>query len=88
MLDFPLHSVHSLSGSLIADTADAKNVERVIAPVRDLFAAVFFVSIGILFDPQVVYSKSRNRMRSARSCFFGKMFAVTIGSLLASKNIS
>ncbi len=76
-----------IMGSLLAETADGKNVERVVAPVRDLFAAVFFVSIGILFDPSVISEHPATVFYVILLVFFGKLIAVTLGSLLAGKNL-
>src|SRR3989454_220728 len=40
-----------LAGSLVAESGEEKQVERLVEPVRDVFAAVFFVSVGMLIDP-------------------------------------
>jgi monovalent cation:H+ antiporter-2, CPA2 family len=41
-------------GVIIAEAACQKRIERVIAPVRDMFSAIFFVAIGLLLDPRVL----------------------------------
>jgi CPA2 family monovalent cation:H+ antiporter-2 len=43
-----------LAGALVAESGEAKEVERLIHPIRDMFAAVFFVSVGMQLDPAVV----------------------------------
>ncbi|NUN68081.1 MAG: cation:proton antiporter [Bacteroidetes bacterium] len=43
-----------LAGSLIAESGEEKEVEHLVEPVRDMFAAVFFVSVGMLIDPGVI----------------------------------
>lgn len=43
-----------LAGSLIAESGEEKEVEHLVLPVRDMFAAVFFVSVGMLIDPAVI----------------------------------
>jgi CPA2 family monovalent cation:H+ antiporter-2 len=43
-----------IAGSLIAESGEEKVVERLVAPVRDIFAAIFFVSVGMMFDPVAV----------------------------------
>jgi len=40
-----------LAGILVAEARAAKPIERVLQPLRDVFAAVFFVSIGMSVDP-------------------------------------
>ena len=41
-------------GSILAGTPDAERIERVVKPVKDLFGAVFFISVGMMVDPQVI----------------------------------
>jgi CPA2 family monovalent cation:H+ antiporter-2 len=43
-----------LAGSLIAESGHGKAIEHLIVPVRDLFAAIFFVAVGMLVDPALV----------------------------------
>src|SRR5690606_30314118 len=43
-----------LAGSLIAESGKAHTVEKLVLPIRDLFAAIFFVSVGMLIDPGLV----------------------------------
>ncbi len=43
-----------LAGSLVAESGEAKYVEALVHPVRDMFAAVFFVSVGMLIDPALI----------------------------------
>ena len=41
-------------GSILAETIEAEKIERVIEPVKNLFGAIFFVSVGMLVDPAVL----------------------------------
>jgi CPA2 family monovalent cation:H+ antiporter-2 len=41
-----------IMGSIIAETTSAEKVEHIIKPVKDLFGAVFFVSVGMMIDPR------------------------------------
>src|SRR6185503_21038527 len=43
-----------LAGSLIAESGRGEEVEHLVSPVRDMFLAVFFVSVGLLIDPALV----------------------------------
>ena len=40
-------------GSILAETIEADKIIRVVEPVKNLFGAVFFVSVGMLVDPAV-----------------------------------
>ena len=41
-------------GSILAETVEADKINEVVAPVKDLFGAIFFVSVGMLVDPSVI----------------------------------
>lgn len=43
-----------MMGSILAETVEAESIERVTAPVKDLFGAIFFVSVGMMVDPAVL----------------------------------
>lgn len=43
-----------MMGSILAETIEAEQIERVVSPVKDLFGAIFFVSVGMLVDPGVL----------------------------------
>jgi monovalent cation:H+ antiporter-2, CPA2 family len=43
-----------IAGSLIAESGEEKTVEHLVRPVRDIFAAIFFVAVGMMLDPRVV----------------------------------
>lgn len=41
-------------GSILAGTPEAERIERIVNPVKDLFGAVFFISVGMMVDPNVI----------------------------------
>lgn len=41
-------------GSILAGTTFAERIETVVSPVRDLFGAVFFISVGMMVQPSIV----------------------------------
>ena len=43
-------------GSILAETIEAERIERLVEPVKNLFGAIFFVSVGMLVDPQILVS--------------------------------
>jgi len=43
-----------IMGSILAETIEAERIERLVEPVKNLFGAVFFVSVGMLVDPQIL----------------------------------
>jgi monovalent cation:H+ antiporter-2, CPA2 family len=43
-----------IAGSLVAESGEEEVVEHLVQPVRDMFAAIFFVSVGMLIDPALI----------------------------------
>src|SRR6185436_8401015 len=43
-----------IAGSLIAESGEEAVVEPLVRPVRDVFAAIFFVAVGMLIDPVII----------------------------------
>ena len=44
-----------IMGSILAETVEAEHIERLVKPVKDLFGAIFFVSVGMLIDPDLLW---------------------------------
>ncbi len=45
-----------IMGSILAETVEAERIEKLVEPVKNLFGAIFFVSVGMLVDPQILVS--------------------------------
>ena len=43
-----------IMGSILAETVEAERIEKLVEPVKNLFGAIFFVSVGMLVDPQIL----------------------------------
>lgn len=41
-------------GSILAETLEAERIEHLISPVKNMFGAVFFVSVGMMIDPALL----------------------------------
>jgi CPA2 family monovalent cation:H+ antiporter-2 len=72
-----------LAGSLVAESGQGHKVEHLILPVRDMFAAVFFVSVGMLLNPTLVADHWIAMMVLVATVIFGKILGVTVGAMLA-----
>jgi len=71
-----------IAGSLIAESGEEAEIEHLVLPVRDLFAAIFFVSVGMLIDPALI---ARNWLPVAVFTLLvigGKVLGVTVGAFL------
>jgi CPA2 family monovalent cation:H+ antiporter-2 len=71
-----------LAGSLVSESGEGARVERLVEPVRDMFAAIFFVSVGMLIDPALVLQHGQAVLVFALIVILGKVGAVTISTFL------
>jgi CPA2 family monovalent cation:H+ antiporter-2 len=72
-----------IAGSLVAESGEEKQIEPLVRPVRDVFAAIFFVSVGMLIDPALI---ARHAPAVATLCALvvaGKVASVSVGAFLA-----
>lgn len=72
-------------GSLIAETREAKRIDQLFHPVRDLFAAVFFVSVGMLLKPDVLVTYWFEILVLSTVIIVGKLTNATVGALVAGR---
>ena len=72
-----------LIGSVLGDTEHSEHIARVMAPVRDMFAALFFVSVGMLMDLSLFTSFIVPALIVTGVFMAGKILADTLGAFLA-----
>jgi len=71
-----------LAGSLIAESGRGDAIEHLIRPVRNVFAAIFFVSVGLLIDPALVLEHWGAVVVLTVVVIVGKIVSVTVGAFL------
>ena len=71
-----------LMGALIGDTKYSQEVNEVVTPVRDMFAALFFVSIGMLVNIVQFKNFVFLALAAAAVFIFGKIISNTLGTFL------
>jgi K+:H+ antiporter len=76
-----------LAGSLVAESGHAADVERLVHPVRDMFAAIFFVSVGMLLDPEMVAAHWLEVLVISAVVMIGKVLFVSFGVFLAGNGV-
>ena len=76
-----------IAGSLIAESGEAKPIEHLVQPVRDMFAAIFFVSVGILIDPSVIMEHWLAITVLTLVVIVGKIVGVTMGAFLTGHGV-
>ncbi|NBD11018.1 MULTISPECIES: cation:proton antiporter [Corallococcus] len=69
-----------LAGSLVAESGEGKEIEHLVQPVRDLFGAVFFVSVGMLIDPALIREHWAAIAVLTAVVIVGKILSVALGA--------
>ena len=70
-------------GSIIAETTLAEKVEHTLKPVKDLFGAVFFVSVGMMINYDAMITYAWPILIVTLLTLFGKMVSSTLGALVS-----
>ncbi len=66
----------------MAESGQGEKIEHLVAPVRDMFAAIFFVSVGMLIDPVLIAEHWVPVLVLTFVVIVGKVIAVSIGAFL------
>ena len=76
-----------MMGSILSETDEHERIEKLIHPVKDLFAAVFFVSVGMLIDPQGLRQHAWPILALTVITVLGKFLTTAVGALAAGRNL-
>jgi len=74
-------------GSILAETTQAERIEHLVKSVKDLFAAIFFVSVGMMIDLQVLVDYAVPVIVITLITIFGKFIATALGALLSGQSL-
>lgn len=72
-----------IMGSILAETTLAEKIEHLTKSVKDLFAAIFFVSVGMLIDPKILMDYALPIAVVTLATVFGKLISSGLGALLS-----
>lgn len=76
-----------VTGSILAGTMIAERIERVVQPVKDLFGAVFFISVGMMVDPNIIAQYWGQILLLAGVVIVGMITFGTIGMLATGQTL-
>lgn len=74
-------------GSILAETIEAAKIEKLVAPVKDLFGAVFFVSVGMLVDPKIIVEYAIPIAVLVLTILLGQSIFGTFGFLIGGQSL-
>lgn len=77
-----------IMGSILAETIEAERIEHIIQPVKDLFGAIFFVSVGMLVNPAVLVEYAWPVILITLVTIVGKAIFSSFGVLLSGEPLN
>ena len=75
-------------GSILAGTNEAEKIEKVVQPVKDLFGAVFFISVGMLVDPVILTQYALPIILLSLVVICGQILFGTTGMLISGQPLN
>ena len=76
-----------IMGSLIAEAPNAEHIEQLIAPIKNLFGAIFFVSVGMMVNPELLADYAVPVAVLVATTILGQLFFSTCGVLAAGQKL-
>ena len=76
-----------IMGSLIAEAPNAEHIEHLVSPIKDLFGAVFFVSVGMMVSPALLADYAIPVAVLVATTILGQLFFSTCGVLAAGQKL-
>lgn len=86
MLGFSMELGAFIAGSLFAGTRHVHDVERVTSGIKDMFGAIFFLSVGMMVDPQIIAARWTSIIPIAVLAVVAKLIFATIGMMLSGQD--
>lgn len=74
-------------GSILAETEEGERIEHLLMSVKDLFAAVFFVSVGMMIDPSILREHFVVVILITILTIVGKLFGSGLGALISGRSL-
>lgn len=74
-------------GSILAETIEAEKIIKLVEPVKNLFGAIFFVSVGMLVDPQILVNYALPILALVLTILIGQAVLGTFGFMLGGESL-
>lgn len=72
-----------IMGSILSETIESEHIEKLVSPVKDLFGAIFFVSVGMMVDPNMIVEYRYPIIAIVMAILLGQTIFGTMGVLLS-----
>ena len=74
-------------GSILAETLESEHIMDLTKGIKDLFGAIFFVSVGMMVDPHVIAEHWGTILVLTITVMLGILFCSTSGAVLAGQGL-
>ena len=74
-------------GSILAETVEAEKIIKLVEPVKNLFGAIFFVSVGTLVDPKILVEYALPILALVCTILVGQAILGTLGFMLGGESL-
>ncbi|MDD7317474.1 MAG: cation:proton antiporter [Prevotella sp.] len=74
-------------GNILAETIEADKIIKLVEPVKNLFGAIFFVSVGMLVDPKILVEYALPIIMLVATIIFGQAILGTLGFLISGQSL-
>ena len=74
-------------GSILSETVEAQKIEHLVAPVKNLFGAIFFVSVGMMVDVTLIIEYIVPILCIIAAIMLGQTILSTCGFLLSGQSL-
>lgn len=74
-------------GSILAETIEAERIIKLVEPVKNLFGAIFFVSVGMLVEPKILVDYALPIVVIVMTILIGQAVFGSIGFLLSGQSL-
>ena len=74
-------------GSILAETIEAEKIIKLVEPVKNLFGAIFFVSVGMLVDPKILVEYAVPILALVGTILVGQAIFGTFGFMLGGESL-
>ena len=76
-----------IMGSILAETIEAEKIIKLVEPVKNLFGAIFFVSVGMLVDPMILVEYALPIFALVMTILIGQAIFGTISFILGGESL-
>ena len=76
-----------IMGSILAETVEAEHIDHLVKPVKDLFGAIFFVSVGMMVDPSMILEYAVPILAITLTILLGQSIFGSLGVLLSGQTL-